>query len=593
MNEKAPRKSLDGLPVALQHVDGEVPGLLQKGQNQVTGFNNPQGQTNCLVQIIPRLLPIVISGDDTFGGDACDQAEDPSLDGRRRERLIHTPARLFDKTQAGDTACQFFVANDLHRRHNLTAQMSHHGMPRLVKGGQKQGITEGQDILHVLIIPHCGKNAAMRRFWTTMINISRMTWMKKMGSFPRWVTEIVVIAATLGLVAWRPGVGLLIAIGVLGVIICLRRPRPRAAAFFSVFLVIIVAVAFEGLLLIARHIPASGSIPVLRKVGRELYMLDRNFIQCEPEAIRWDPTLGYTLQPGCFRFTNTEFDTGYEVNSRGLRDDERSLTQADIVVLGDSFAMGWGVDQHETIAAQLERLSGLTVLNGAVSSFGTAREIRLLAEVDRLTVAADHPVAKYVVIQFCNNDIFENRLFDKEGPEFSVQNAKSFNNMVNGYQKSKRYYPLRYSLFYGRRLANALAALSPIAPQTAERESIDIENLDLQRRQVEMFLQVLKRGPADLRSRHLIVFELNSYNRHNQYFASLLEESLEDRSNPAGCASFTVLDLAPQLGPEHWYSTDDHLRSSGHRLIAEQVWQTIDSLGELAKAPAAGEFEVD
>ena len=51
-------------------------------------------------------------------------------------------------------------------------------------------------------------------------------------------------------------------------------------------------------------------------------------------------------------------------------------------MLGDSHAMGWGVGQGGSAAAGLARKSGRRVLNAAVSSYGTARELSLLDWLD-------------------------------------------------------------------------------------------------------------------------------------------------------------------------------------------------------------------
>ena len=59
------------------------------------------------------------------------------------------------------------------------------------------------------------------------------------------------------------------------------------------------------------------------------------------------------------------------------------------------------------------------------------------------------------------------------------------------------------------------------------------------------------------------------------FFAPLLREALAKRELPAGVRSLTVLDLAAELGPEHWFVLDDHLRPSGHRLVGERLWEAM------------------
>ena len=52
-------------------------------------------------------------------------------------------------------------------------------------------------------------------------------------------------------------------------------------------------------------------------------------------------------------------------------------------MLGDSYAMGWGVEQGESFPEILEAATGLRVLNAGVPSYGTPRELLMLERLDR------------------------------------------------------------------------------------------------------------------------------------------------------------------------------------------------------------------
>ena len=76
---------------------------------------------------------------------------------------------------------------------------------------------------------------------------------------------------------------------------------------------------------------------------------------------RPDGRLGFTLRPGArVRHADRDFSVAVAVNALGARGPERSRSKppgtARILLLGDSFAFGWGVEQHETFGARLERL---------------------------------------------------------------------------------------------------------------------------------------------------------------------------------------------------------------------------------------------
>jgi len=133
-------------------------------------------------------------------------------------------------------------------------------------------------------------------------------------------------------------------------------------------------------------------------------------IHLEPECARYDPELLYTLRPGQCVFSNWEFSTEIRVNSLGVRDDEASLRTPEIIVLGDSHALGWGVDQDEVFAQRIERGSPFTVLNTGISSYATVRQMRLLDRIDTTNL-------KYLIVQYCDNDYRENKEFyANEGP---------------------------------------------------------------------------------------------------------------------------------------------------------------------------------
>src|SRR2546428_13296855 len=84
------------------------------------------------------------------------------------------------------------------------------------------------------------------------------------------------------------------------------------------------------------------------------------------------PTSVHTATRGC-RFSNREFATWLSVNAMGFRQTTQMDGPPRIAVLGDSHAMGWGVEDHETFASLIEQSLGEKVANLSVSSYGTAR----------------------------------------------------------------------------------------------------------------------------------------------------------------------------------------------------------------------------
>lgn len=80
-----------------------------------------------------------------------------------------------------------------------------------------------------------------------------------------------------------------------------------------------------------------------------------------PKILVTGDYLPWQFKPNASGVMSTgEFNVTYEINSLGLRDKERNLTKAPcvtrVLVLGDSFTEGFGVDQNETYSSILEKI---------------------------------------------------------------------------------------------------------------------------------------------------------------------------------------------------------------------------------------------
>lgn len=96
----------------------------------------------------------------------------------------------------------------------------------------------------------------------------------------------------------------------------------------------------------------------------------------------WDAELGWELRPGAEgRLKSEEFDVAIRVNSRGERADaeipvERTPGKRRLLVIGDSFSFGHGVEATEAWPALLEGLlSESEVVNLSVTGYGTDQQV--------------------------------------------------------------------------------------------------------------------------------------------------------------------------------------------------------------------------
>ena len=135
----------------------------------------------------------------------------------------------------------------------------------------------------------------------------------------------------------------------------------------------------------------------------------RNIWQSQKECIEYDKELIYIPKIGSCNFKNVEFDTvlnfnQYERTVNRSFIDEISNNNA-IAVLGDSQAMGWGVDDEETFSFIIQKKLKRKVFNQAVSSYGTKRELI------RYVKSGINDYVNTVLIQYSVNDLKENLSF--------------------------------------------------------------------------------------------------------------------------------------------------------------------------------------
>lgn len=95
---------------------------------------------------------------------------------------------------------------------------------------------------------------------------------------------------------------------------------------------------------------------------------------------KYDPLLGWAHEPGQEGvFETRQFRTEVRINDKGLRDRTHSYERQNdtrrIVVLGDSFAWGYGVEESERFSQLLEKDLDVEVINAGVSGYSTDQEL--------------------------------------------------------------------------------------------------------------------------------------------------------------------------------------------------------------------------
>ncbi|MDH5564179.1 MAG: hypothetical protein OEY91_11230, partial [Nitrospirota bacterium] len=123
---------------------------------------------------------------------------------------------------------------------------------------------------------------------------------------------------------------------------------------------------------------------------------------------QYDPDLGWEQIPNYeAKFRARDFEVNIKTNAYGLRDQEYAFSKKQginrIIVLGDSFAWGWGVEQNEIFCEVAEHeLNGFEFINLGNNGYGTGQEYLIFEKLGR-RFSPD-----LTVLAFYANDVSDN-----------------------------------------------------------------------------------------------------------------------------------------------------------------------------------------
>lgn len=152
-----------------------------------------------------------------------------------------------------------------------------------------------------------------------------------------------------------------------------------------------------------------------------------------PESYRRvDPVRHHAFIPNTYgRMSNQDYTIDYFINSLGLRDNEISIKKDKyrILMLGDSFTEGMGVNINQTIAKQLESLFkengyDVEVINGGIASYSPSLEYLYLKN-EGIKLDPDLVILNLDLSD--TNDDFEYEkfaTFDDDGELVSIEGTK-------------------------------------------------------------------------------------------------------------------------------------------------------------------------
>ena len=267
----------------------------------------------------------------------------------------------------------------------------------------------------------------------------------------------------------------------------------------------------------------------------------RNIWQGNLKCIKFDKILVYVPAERSCKFQNIEFDTEISFDTNGRKQTHPSSNKKGIAIIGDSVAMGWGVNDNETFSYFLEKKLNKPVYNLAVSGYGTSRELIYLKNKINLNNIDT------IIVQYHYNDLNENMRFK----ENDLQTAK----------KKFEYFSKKFEKSYWRIIRKSFR-YSILIPYEIITERNKIRDFTFHR---IYFFKALNNHP-ELKNKKIIFFYTNPYEIKFKNY--LLGQDKEFKNT-----FFYNLDIKDN----HFFNVDDHLNVKGNKYVAKKLADIINT----------------
>ncbi len=306
------------------------------------------------------------------------------------------------------------------------------------------------------------------------------------------------------------------------------------------------------------------------------YFRTRNIFQYNADNVVYDAGRGYVLKPDLqTTFTNKEFTTSIRTNMFGFRDDNTSLNNPDVLIVGDSYAWGWGVEENEGVEKQLEQVTGKKILNMSVPGYGNVQELLTLFAWERRGTLQ----GKDILLFFCANDIQDNQNTSFGAFPYFVQEANSIRlhnptkEAFDTWLQTANDWMIRSPLAQKNILAYyTIAAIKNAGSKDLYKDYLTDDN---KLNGADALLQVAGNLQA-LQTQQQARITLVYVPPYSYYTTGKADASLILVQQVCKQAGFRFADLSSILTQADYYPLDKHWRASGHQKAAQYLQPFIN-----------------
>jgi len=360
--------------------------------------------------------------------------------------------------------------------------------------------------------------------------------------------------------------------------------------------ILLLALSFCVVVIIAEI-----TLPLLkiRTIEEAVYQVRRPVVQGIYGV--YHPQLQYTLQKNLHNvrlFYPGQLDYMLDTNSHGFRgpDWDLSARRKNVVVLGDSFAFGWGVQWNQTIGKILEKELQKTdrayqVINLAMPGW----DIDMIIRSFELYKDLLKPVA--VVYIFCPNDLLVG-IKKISATEYDIEyhpqpdDEKNFQAMVArqqpGYWSWTKFYRSSYGKAYHARVIRRLFSKRIRASLSIDKapEGFDFpppidapaeSALDKDHKQFGLYC--LNRLRTDAGKSHLYILDTSDksilYRKDKADNRRWVLREFSKNNKSVSFIDFESFVRNTPDGRKFYLDYDDHWSAAGHAAAADMLWGKI------------------
>ncbi len=304
------------------------------------------------------------------------------------------------------------------------------------------------------------------------------------------------------------------------------------------------------------------------RMANAQYFRTRNVFQYNTDNILFDEGRGYIIAPNLNTpYNNREFNTTVTTNKLGYRDDEISLNNPDVLILGDSYAWGWGVDENDGVEKLYEKQTGKKAINLSVPGYSSIQELLTLFAWERRGPLQ----GKHIFLFFCFNDLPDNEntsfnafpyfVKSNNGIQLHTPDKEGFDKWqeaTNNWMIKNSFASKDILSFY------TIAAIKNMGNKDVYK---DYQTTTNRLNGAEAFIYVAENLAAlqQQQQARITVIYIPTY---NYYLTGEQDVSNKLAADVCNKLHLKFADLSTVLRKEDYYPLDKHWTADGHRKVA-------------------------